>query len=103
MDHEKNLYVLSRRRQERWISKSWSARSLVAAGLSRRGAEGSGESTRLIKLKSWQEPRLLAESAPMHQERIADCGGRRGLSAAVWVANGSGSGSLLQLAGDDLR
>lgn len=60
------------------------------------------DSTRLIKLTSWREPRRVAASAPLDSEVLqiaVDCGVSPPL---VWVANGSGLGSLLQLAGDDL-
>jgi len=57
---------------------------------------------RLIKLKGWQEPRLLAVSAPLDADAI-----RIAVDAAVdpplvWIANGAGLGTLLQLAGDNL-
>jgi len=57
---------------------------------------------RLIKLKSWREPRLLAVSEPLHADaiRIAVDGGVN--PTLVWIANGAGLGTLLQLAGDDL-
>ena len=58
--------------------------------------------TRLIKLKSWREPRLLAASEPLHQD-VLQIAVDSGVSPPlVWVANGAGLGSLLQLAGDDL-
>ena len=59
-------------------------------------------SRRLIKLKSWREPSLLAVSEPLHADaiRIALDGGVN--PPLVWIANGAGLGTLLQLAGDDL-
>ncbi len=57
---------------------------------------------RLLRLKSWRTPELLAISEPLHVEthQIAvDAGVAPPL---VWVANGAGPGTLLQLAGDDL-
>jgi sugar lactone lactonase YvrE len=57
---------------------------------------------RLIKLKSWREPDLLAVSDPLHPE-VMQIAVDAGVSPPlVWVANGFGPGSLLQLAGDDL-
>jgi hypothetical protein len=57
---------------------------------------------RVIKLESWREPRLLAESEPLHAHTV-----RMALDAGVdptlvWIANGAGRGTLLQLSGDDL-
>ncbi len=58
--------------------------------------------TRLIKLKSWKEPDLLAVSGPLHPD-VLQIAVDAGVSPPlVWVANGAGPGSLLQLAGDDL-
>jgi hypothetical protein len=57
---------------------------------------------RLLKLKSWREPRLLAVSEPLHADtvRIAVDGGAQ--PPVVWIANGKGPGTLLRLAGDNL-
>ena len=57
---------------------------------------------KLIKLKSWKKPELMAESAPVHtyvmQIAVDD-----GVSPSlVWVANGDGPGSLQKLSGKDL-
>ena len=59
-------------------------------------------STKVIKIESWQAPRLLAVSEPLHKDvlQIAVDGGVS--PPLVWVANGAGPGTLLQLAGDDL-
>ena len=57
---------------------------------------------RLLRLKSWRTPELLAISEPLHvetQQIAVDAGVAPPL---VWVANGAGPGTLLQLAGDDL-
>jgi hypothetical protein len=58
--------------------------------------------TRLIKLKSWREPQLLAVSEPLHQDVLQIAVDAGVAPPLVWVANGAGLGSLLQLAGDDL-
>jgi hypothetical protein len=56
----------------------------------------------LIKLKSWQRPELLAVSGPLHPD-VLQIAVDAGVSPPlVWVANGSGPGRLLQLAGNDL-
>ena len=58
--------------------------------------------TRLIKLKIGGSLDLLAVSAPLHQD-VLQIAVDAGVSPAlVWVANGSGPGSLLRLAGNDL-
>ena len=57
---------------------------------------------KLIKLKNWKEPELLAVSGPLHPE-VLQIAVDAGVSPPlVWVANAVGPGSLLQLAGDDL-
>ncbi len=57
---------------------------------------------RLIKLKSWREPELLAVSEPLHGDVMQIALDAGVAPPLVWVANGAGPGSLLQLAGDDL-
>ena len=57
---------------------------------------------RLIKIKSWREPDLLSVSQPLHPD-VLQIAVDAGVSPPlVWVANGAGPGSLLQLAGGDL-
>ena len=57
---------------------------------------------KLIKLRSWQQPELLAVSGPLDPD-VLQIAVDTGVSPPlVWVANGIGWGSLLQLAGDDL-
>ena len=57
---------------------------------------------KLIKLKSWKEPELVAVSGPLHPE-VLQIAVDAGVSPPlVWVANAAGPGSLMQLAGDDL-
>jgi len=57
---------------------------------------------RVIKLKSWNTPELLAKSTPVHTYvmQIAVDGGAT--PPLVWVANGDGPGTLQQLSGEDL-
>ena len=57
---------------------------------------------RLIKLKSWREPRLLAVSEPLDANAIRIAVDSGVDPPLVWIANGAGLGSLIQLAGDDL-
>ena len=103
IDHEKNLYVLVAS-QPRSADQPVVERTLplLQQDYLRAAQQGSEEPTKLIKLKSWQEPRLLAASAPLHQD-VLQIAVDAGVSPPlVWVANGSGPGSLLQLAGNDL-
>jgi hypothetical protein len=103
MDHEKNLYVLvasqARSADQPVVERTL---ALIQQDYLRAAQTGLAEPTRLIKLKSWREPRLLAVSAPLSQD-VVQIAVDAGISPPlVWVANGSGSGSLLQLAGSDL-
>ena len=57
---------------------------------------------KLIKLRSRKEPELVAVSGPLDPE-VLQIAVDAGVSPPlVWVANGAGPGSLVQLAGDDL-
>jgi sugar lactone lactonase YvrE len=101
-DHRKNLYVLvgseprpENRRVERTLA-------LVRKDVVGRAGKPPEAPRRLIKLESWRHPELLAVSKPLDPDTLqiaVDAGVSPGL---VWVANGVGPGSLLQLAGDDL-
>jgi len=67
-----------------------------------RAALGAGKPRKLIKLKSWKQPELLAASRPLDPD-VLQIAVDAGVSPPlVWVANGAGPGSLLRLAGDDL-
>ncbi|MHC4402344.1 MAG: hypothetical protein ACYTG0_21985 [Planctomycetota bacterium] len=102
IDHEKSLYVLvasEKRPADPRVERTLSSlrRDVVAAAGNPPEAPG-----KLIKLKSWQQPDLLAVSKPLHQD-VLQIAVDAGVSPPlVWVANGAGPGSLLQLAGDDL-
>lgn len=57
---------------------------------------------KVIKLQSWNAPKLLAKSAPVHRN-VMQIAVDAGVSPPlVWVANGGGPGNLQQLSGDDL-
>jgi sugar lactone lactonase YvrE len=103
MDHEKSLYILVAP-QDRSANEPVVERTLpvLQQDYLLAAQKGPGDPTKLIKLKSWREPRLVAVSAPLDPDvvQIAVDGGVS--PPLVWVANGSGPGSLLQLAGDDL-
>jgi len=57
---------------------------------------------KLVKLKSWQEPELLSISQPLHGDAFQIALDKQATPPLVWIANGAGWGTLLQLAGDDL-
>ena len=61
-----------------------------------------GAKRRLIKLDSWREPRLLAISEPLDPDTVRIAVDRGVDPPLVWIANGAGRGTLLQLAGDSL-
>jgi sugar lactone lactonase YvrE len=62
----------------------------------------SGKDKQVLKLKSWREPELLAASGPLHKETLQIALDRQANPPIVWVANGDGLGSLVQLASNDL-
>ncbi|MCU0961561.1 MAG: hypothetical protein MUF48_15805 [Pirellulaceae bacterium] len=103
IDREKHLYVLlgsqpalaDRQIVERTLAQI--QQDYLAAAQAK-----SVEHTRLIKLQSWQQPRQLAESAPLHGETVQVAVDAGIAPPLVWVANGAGPGSLLQLHGDTL-
>ncbi len=102
IDHEKHLYVLvgpeprpKDRRVERTLG---SLRQAVVAA----AGKPPEAPRKLIKLRSWKQPDLLAVSKPLQQD-VLQIAVDAGVSPPlVWVANGTGPGSLVQLAGDDL-
>ena len=57
---------------------------------------------KLIKLKSWKKPELLAERAPVYAHTLQIAVDAGVTPPLVWVANGDGPGTLQQLSGDDL-
>ena len=103
IDRERNLYVLVASRP-RTPDQPIVERTLpsIQQDYLRAAQQEAAEPTRLIKLKSWQEPRLVAASGPLHAD-VVQIAVDAGVSPPlVWVANGSGPGRLLQLAGSDL-
>ena len=102
IDHDKSLYVLvgpePRAKDERVERTLASVRRAVVAA----GWKPPDAPRRLIKLKSWREPELLAVSKLLHPD-VLQIAVDAGVSPPlVWVANGSGPGSLVQMMGDDL-
>ena len=102
IDHEKNLYVLvgpEPRPKDQRVERTL---ALVRKAVVAAAGQPPEAPRRLIKLKSWKEPELIAVSGPLHQD-VLQVAVDAGVSPPlVWVANGAGPGSLLQLAGDDL-
>jgi hypothetical protein len=99
IDRDKSLYVLigSENRQKE------SARNHGLPVHRPPAAKAPAElPRRVIKLRSWKKPELLAASGPLHPHTMqiaVDSGVKPPL---VWVANAAGPGSLQQLSGADL-
>ena len=102
IDHEKNLYVLvgpEPRPKDQRVERTLALVRQAVVAAARKPPEAP---RKLIKLKSWKQPELLAVSRPLHPD-VLQIAVDAGVSPPlVWVANGAGPGSLLQLAGDDL-
>ncbi|NLF73655.1 MAG: hypothetical protein GX575_31840 [Candidatus Anammoximicrobium sp.] len=103
MDRERCLYVLVASRAKA-ADRPLVERTLplIQQEYLREARAPTEDFTRLIKLKSWREPRLLAASEPLHQDVLQMAVDSGVTPPLVWIANGAGLGSLLQLAGDDL-
>lgn len=96
IDREQNLYVLlaSRPRtpDQPIVERTLSS---IQRDYLRAAQQDAAEPTRLIKLKSWREPRLVAASAPLLAD-VVQIAVDAGVSPPlVWVANGSGPGRML--------
>jgi hypothetical protein len=102
IDHEKNLYVLvgpEPRPEDHRVERTL---ALVRQAVVAAAGKPPQAPRRLIRLKSWKQPELLAVSEPLHPD-VLQIAVDAGVSPPlVWVANGAGPGSLLQVAGDDL-
>ena len=102
IDHGKSLYVLlgpTKRPADPRVERT--LRSLRRAVDAAAGKPPAAP-RKLVKLKSWRRPELLAVSKPLDAD-VLQIAVDAGVSPPlVWVANGAGAGSLLQLAGDDL-
>jgi len=102
IDHEKNLYVLvgpEPRPEDQHVERTLPLLRRAVVAAARKPPEAP---RRLIKIKSWKQPDLLAVSEPLHPD-VLQIAVDAGVSPPlVWVANGAGWGSLLQLSGDDL-
>ncbi len=102
IDAQGSLYVLvgSRERpKDQGLERSLPLMKRDVDAAARKPSEAT---RKLIKLKSWQEPELLAASGPLDPE-VLQIAVDAGVSPPlVWVANAVGPGSLRRLAGGDL-
>jgi hypothetical protein len=102
MDRDKCLYVLVGSQERPEDIRSERTKRAVQQALHTSAFEKPEPPRKVIKLRSWNTPELLAKSAPVHtyvMQIAVDAGVSPPL---VWVANGAGPGSLQQLSGEDL-
>lgn len=102
IDDRSNLYVLVGSKKRPADLRVERTLRLLRRAVDAAAGKPPAAPRKLIKLKSWRRPELLAVSKPLDADVLqiaVDAGTRPPL---VWVANGDGPGSLLQLAGDDL-
>ena len=102
MDRDKCLYVLLGSEKRPEDLRTERSIRFVQNALHKSAFEELPPPRKVIKLRSWKAPELLAESAPVHtyvMQIAVDAGVSPPL---VWVANGDGPGSLQQLSGADL-
>jgi len=99
IDRDKSLYVLigsETRRKESARKHGLQVHRPPA------GRAPSELPRRVIKLRSWKKPELLAASGPLHPHTLQIAVDSGVTPALVWVANAAGPGNLQQLSGDDL-
>jgi len=102
MDRDKCLYVLIGSQERPEDLRTERGVRNVQQALHAAAFEEPPPPRKVIKLKNWNAPELLAESAPVHTY-VMQIAVDAGVSPAlVWVANGDGPGSLQQLSGEDL-
>jgi len=102
IDAQESLYVLvgsKERPKDQRLERSLPLVKRDVVGAARKPPQAP---RKLIKLKSWKEPELLAVSGPLHPD-VLQIAVDAGVSPPlVWVANAVGPGSLTQLACNDL-
>ncbi len=102
IDAERNLYVLVGSQERPKNQSTEHSLPLIRRDVNEAARNPSKAPRRLIKLRSWREPELIAVSGPLHPE-VLQVAVDAGVSPPlVWVANAVGPGSLMQLAGGDL-
>ncbi|MHC4406982.1 MAG: NHL repeat-containing protein [Planctomycetota bacterium] len=102
IDHDKSLYVLvaaTPRPKDQRVERTMPILKQAVVAAARKPPEAPRT---LTKLKSWRQPELLAVSPPVHRDVLQIAVDAEVSPSLVWVANGTGPGSLVQLAGDDL-
>ena len=102
IDRDKCLYVLIGSQERPKDLKTEGSIRFVQDALHASAFEELPPPRKVIKLKNWKTPELLAKSALVHtyvMQIAVDAGVSPPL---VWVANGNGPGSLQQLSGEDL-
>ena len=102
IDRDKCLYLLIGSQKRPEDPRTEGSIRFVQDALHTAAFEETPPPRKVIKLKSWNAPEMLAASAPVHtyvMQIAVDAGVSPPL---VWVANGDGPGSLQQLSGDDL-
>ena len=99
IDRDKSLYVLIGSENRR---KESARKHGLKVGRPPAGKGPSELPRRVIKLRSWKTPELLAASGPLHPHTLQIAVDSGVKPALVWVANASGPGNLQQLSGDDL-
>jgi len=102
MDSDKCLYVLIGSQERPEDLRTEGSIRFVQDALHKSAFEDAPPPRKVIKLKGWKAPELLAESAPVHTYVIQIAVDAGVSPPLVWVANGDGPGSLQQLSGDDL-
>jgi NHL repeat-containing protein len=102
IDAQGSLYVLVGSKERAKDQRPERSLPLVKQDVDAAARKPLDAPRKLIKLKSWKEPRLVAVSGPLHPD-VLQVAVDAGVSPPlVWVANASGPGSLTQLAGGDL-
>jgi len=102
IDRDRRLYVLIGSQKRPKDLRTEGSIRFVQNALHASAFEEPPPPRKVIKLRSWNAPELLAKSAPVHtyvMQIAVDAGVSPPL---VWVANGDGPGSLQQLSGADL-
>jgi NHL repeat-containing protein len=102
MDRDKCLYVLIGSQERPEDPRTERGVRNVQQALHAAAFDELPPPRKVIKLRNWKAPELLAQSAPVHtyvMQIAVDVGVSPPL---VWVANGDGPGSLQQLSGKDL-
>ena len=102
MDRDKCLYLLVGSKKRPEDLRTEGSIRFVQDALHASAFEELPPPRNVIKLRSWNAPELLAESASVHTYTMQIAVDTGVSPPLVWVANGDGPGSLQQLSGEDL-